>query len=142
MSRTDVLAYDHYIGVFDTLKVITQFEIGEGERPKGVTNEFLDPPYAVLFLLPGGDQEGPISDSQADVVLRFQVTAVGKSQREAISVLDYCAKRMHKAYITVTGRKVRNLLKVLASNGVRRDDDVATPVFYCFQQWELDTTPA
>jgi hypothetical protein len=140
--RTEVYGYDHFVGVLTALSSITQFDIGEGEAPKNTDGTIVDPPYAVLYLLAGGDMDGPISDSQADVVMRFQITAVGKSEKEALAVQDYCTKRMQKAYVTVSGRKVRNLTKVLASNGVIRDDDVATPVFYCFQQWDLNTTPS
>jgi len=140
--RTNISTYNHYLAVLNNLQTITNFEVGDGERPKDVTGAFLDPPYAVLFLISGGDMEGPISDSQADITLRFQITAVGQSPKEAIVVQDYCAAKMHKSNLSISGRKVRNLTKVLASNGVRRDDDVPTPVFYCFQQWDLDTTPA
>lgn len=138
---TDILVHPHYTGVLENLQKITQFRIGEGERPRA-GNVFLDPPYAVLYVLTGGDLDGPLSDTQADATIRFQITAVGRSEPEALAVQDICTARMKKANVTVTDRRVRRLWRSAGSNGVRRDDDLPTPLFYCYQQWDLETTPA
>lgn len=127
-------------GVWDALDAITQFETGRNERPKS-GNELLNPPYAVLSIIPGGDQDGPLSDSQVDVTIRFRVIAAGKSHSEALVVSDMCAAEMKPSKITITGRTVRRISKVAASSGADRDDDVATPIFFDIQIYEVDTVP-
>ena len=86
--------------------------------------------------------DGPITDSQADTVLPVQITAVGNTQIEALRVQDTCAKYMDKSYITIPNRKIRTIKKRFASDGTERDDDVPTPVYYSYEIYEIDTTPA
>lgn len=138
-DRTTVLMKPIYDGVWDSLDVITQFEIGRNERPKDSTGKFLNPPYAVLSIFPGGDQDGPLSDSQVDVTIRFRVLAVGKTASEALVVSDFCAARMKPSLITITGRTVRRISKLSATSGMDRDDDVATPLFFDIQLYDVDT---
>lgn len=136
-------------GVLSALQTnISSFKIGDGIRPviesvdPDKDRKYYDPPYAVLHLRPGGDLDGPLTDSQADAVFSVQITAVGNTQIEALRVQDTCAKYMDRSYITIPNRKIRTIKKDFASNGTERDDDVPTPVYYSFEIYDIDTTPA
>jgi len=134
--------------VFDALETnISSFPIGDGIRPvvesvdPDEDRKYKDPPYAVVHLRPGGELDGPITDSQADGTFSIQITAVGNTQIEALRVQDICAKYMNNTYITIPDRKLRTVKKDFASNGTERDDDVPTPVYYSFEIYNLNTTP-
>jgi hypothetical protein len=146
MQRTDVLVGPVLQGVYDALttgaSAITAFVVGRGERPKDSTGKHILPPYAVMFMFPGGDQDGPLNDSMADAVFRVRIAGAGKTSTEALNVSDACTKRMHKENIKITGRKVRRVTKLTSNDGEDRDDDVATPLFFHNTIWEIDTTPA
>lgn len=145
-ERTDVLLKPHFDGVYNALTAgsdpITAFPIGKAERPKTSAGKFEKPPYAILSIFPGGEQDGPINDSQADAVIRFRIAAAGKSSNEALQVSDACTKRMHRENITIANRKVRSVKKLTSNSGQDRDDDVATPLFFEVYIWEVDTVPA
>ena len=149
MSRTVVNKSEHLTAILTHLQSsITAFPIGDGIRPvvesanPDLDDKHEDPPYAILFLRPGGIQDGPISDSQADVRLAFQITEVGKTQTEALVVTDTCAQYMDPSLFTIPNRKIRDISKSVASDGAQRDDDVPTPVYYSFEVYDVDTVPA
>lgn len=139
MSRTTVSLEDHKDGILNALNAGgLAFPIGDHTDPLREGLE-VNPPYAVVYLTGGGFQDGPLTDSAADVGLRFQITAVGRTAVEALRVIDQTRAVMKAENLTVTGRRVRRLVNTVASNGVQRDDAVPTPVFYAFDVWELDT---
>lgn len=141
MARTVVLLEDHFKGIKDSLDLST-ITIGDGTAPRGAGKVELDPPYAVLYLIAGGTMDGPLSDSQADVNLIFQITAVGVTRQQALVVLDITRARMQRELITIPNRKVRDLRLNLPASGMVRDDDLPNPLFYGYDRYELDTTPA
>lgn len=142
MSRTTVSLEDHKDGILNALNAGgLGFPIGDHTDPLRGGLE-VNPPYAILFLITGGEQDGPLSDTAADVALRFQITGVGKTAVEALRVIDQTRAVMKAENITVSGRRVRRLVTVTASSGVQRDDAVPTPVFYGYDVWSLETTPA
>ena len=138
-DRTPVLIKPIFDGVVASLDAITQFVIGKNERPKTASGKFILPPYAVLSVFPGGSQDGPLSDSQVDVTIRFRVLSVGKSSNESLVVSDLCATRMKPSLITIAGRTVRSISRSTGSSGQDRDDDVATPLFFQTEIYEVDT---
>jgi hypothetical protein len=140
MPRTVISLKDHYDAVLASLNVITEFPIGEGERPKTSKGLLLDPPYAVLGTFPGVNLDGPISDTQADVELRFWVRSIGSINDECLVVTDFTRARMDRSLITVSSRKVRDV-KMMTTTGIDRDDDLPTPIFVNTDIWILDTTP-
>lgn len=147
--RTVVKRSEHLTAVLDTLQAnVTAFPVSDGLRPvydsidADLDGKHIPPPYAIVFFLSGGTMDGDLADSQADVEFRFQITAVGNTQTEAMVVQDVCAQFMQKELISVPSRRVRNVSKSLASEGAKRDDDVPTPIFYSFEVYLLDTTPA
>lgn len=140
MTRTVTSLEAHSTGILNALSTLA-FPTGDGVDPER-GGQAHNPPYAVLYVVGGGLFDGPLNDSQADVTLRFQITSVGATQTEALRILDQTRARMQKEYITVTGRSVRNVTQITTSGGTRRDDDIPTPLFYAYDLWELDTTPA
>jgi hypothetical protein len=141
MTRTTVSIEDHKDGILNALYAAgLAFPIGDHEvRLRGGLE--VNPPYAILFLLTGGEQDGPINDSVADVGIRFQITGVGKTVVEAMRVIDQTRSVIKEENITITGRRVRRVIPISASSGAQRDDALPKPVFYCYDVWTLDTTP-
>lgn len=141
MARTTTLLDDHTQGLLDALDP-APFSIGDGEAPRLADKTEIDPPFAVLYALPGGQFDGPLSDSQADVTLIYQITAVGETRQQAQIVIDVCRTLMKKANVTVTNRRVRDLKHLTPYSGTIRDDDLPNPLFYGYDRYELDTTPS
>lgn len=139
MTRTVTSLENHVTGILAAYSGLG-FPVGDGIDPKRGGLEH-NPPYAVLYILSGGGFDGPINDSQADILFHYQITAVGKTQVEALRVLDQIRTVNTKTNIVISGRKVRNVIQMNSSGGTRRDDDVSVPLFYAYDLWELDTTP-
>ena len=140
MPRTTVLLDDHTEGILDALSA-APFPIGDGVAPRDVDKEELDPPYATLYCIIGGLFDGPLSDTQADVLLLYQITATGKTRQQAQIALDVCRDLMKKDNVTVLNRKVRDLRLNTPSAGVNADHDLPNPLFSGVDRYELDTTP-
>ncbi len=141
MARTTVLLDDHTEGILDALSA-APFPIGDGVAPRDVDKEELDPPYATLYSIVGGLFDGPLSDSQADVLLLYQITATGETREQAQVILDICRALMQKENVTVTNRKVRDLKLNVVTVGVMADHDLPNPLFSGVDRYELDTTPS
>lgn len=141
MPRTTILLEDHWDGLLDALSA-APFPIGDGEAPREADNTEIDPPYATLYLVVGGGFDGPLSDSQADVLMVFQITSTGRTRSQAAVILDICRDLMKKENITIVGRKVRDIRLSVPSAGIMRDDDLPNPLFSGYDRYELDTTPA
>lgn len=141
MARTTTLLEDHTQGMLSAL-VAAPFPVGDGVAPREADKSEIDPPYVVLYSLPGGRFDGPLSDSQADVTLIYQITSVGKTRSQAQIAIDVTRVLMKKASINVPNRKVRDLRHITPNSGTMRDDDLPNPLFYGYDRYELDTTPA
>ncbi len=141
MVRTVVLLDDHTQGILDALAA-APFDIGDGVAPRTVDKEEIDPPYAVLHAITGGSFDGPLNDTQADVVLNYQITGVGTTRQQAQVIIDISRGLMQRENITITGRYVRDLRHMTPNSGVIRDDDLPNPLFYGYDRYQLDTTPA
>lgn len=141
MARTTTLLDDHTQGLLDALDA-APFPIGDAEAPRNPDDSEIDPPYIVLYPIPGGTFDGPLSDSQADVTLIYQITAVGITRSQAQVEIDVARALMKKANVTIPNRRVRDLRHLTPNSGVVRDDDLPNPLFYGYDRYELDTTPA
>jgi hypothetical protein len=141
MPRTTILLEDHTDAILTLLRSTT-IEIGDGQAPRNADKSEIDPPYAVLYSLTGGLFDGPLSDSQADVSLIYQVTAVGEIRQQAQVILDVIRAVMKKENLAITGRAVRDVRLVSPNSGLVRDDDLPNPLFYGYDRYEVDTTPA
>lgn len=141
MARTTTLLDDHTQALLDALAA-APFSVGDGVAPRNADKSEIDPPYVVLYSITGGRFDGPLNDSQADVSLVYQITAVGETRQQAQVAIDVCRDLMKKANVTVTNRRVRDLRHLTPNSGVIRDDDLPNPLFYGYDRYELDTTPA
>ncbi len=141
MPRTTTLLDDHTNALLAALSAAS-FAVGDAEAPRLADKTEIDPPYIVLYPIPGGRFDGPLSDSQADVVLIYQITSVGTTRTQAQIAIDVARALMKKANVTITNRKVRDLRHLTPNSGVVRDDDLPNPLFYGYDRYELDTTPA
>lgn len=141
MTRTTTLLEDHTQALLTTLGAAA-FDVGDGVAPRNADKSEIDPPYAVLHSIPGGRFDGPLSDSQADVTLLYQITSVGETRQQAQVIIDVCRALMKKDNVTVTGRKVRDLKHSTPNAGVVADHDLPNPLFYGYDRYVLDTTPA
>ena len=141
MPRTTVLLEDHTDAVLALLRSTT-LEIGDGVAPRNVDKSEIDPPYAVLYPLVGGNLDGPLSDSQADVSLMYQITAVGETRQQVQVILDIARVVFKRENLTVIGRVVRDIRLVSPYSGTVRDDDLPVPLFYGYDRYEVDTTPS
>lgn len=158
MPRTPTLIRPHLKGMLDALEnndvpslgVPFPWPIGDWLRPRGSDadpledDRFVDPPFVNVRVFPSaGDFDGPISDTQVDIEIRFQIQSVGLSQTQAVQVLDLTREiYANKANVIVTNRRVMDLKLMTTSGGASRDDDLPSPVYYAFDIYELWTTPS
>lgn len=141
MARTTTLLEDHTQALLTTLAPIP-LPVGDGVAPRDADESEIDPPYVVLYSLPGGQFDGPLNDSQADVTLVYQITSVGLTRQQAQVAIDVCRVLMKRNNVTVPNRRVRDLRHLTPNSGVIRDDDLPNPLFYGYDRYELDTTPS
>lgn len=140
--RTVINTDDHTQGLLTALAVLP-FPVGDGVAPRDALQAEIDPPYVVLYPIVGGIFDGPLSDSQADISLIYQVTAVGVTRFSAQAGIDLVrAIFMDKSNVIITGRVVRDIRLVSPYSGIVRDDDLPDPLFYGYDRYELDTTPS
>lgn len=147
-DRTPPIMLDHYDAVLAALRdtgtlPALNFQIGEWQRPKDADEKYIAPPYAIVRMFPStGQFDGPISDSQVDIVVRMQIIGSGLTHRQATRILDLCRQKMRKSLITVVGRYTMDVRFMVTTGGVARDDDLPTPFFYDSDIYEILTTPA
>jgi hypothetical protein len=145
-DRSDIIIGEHFQGILDALVNAAPplpWPVGEWERPKAGDQKFINPPYALLRLFPSAAQfEGSLADSQADIILRFQIMGVGLTERQAIDVTDRCRKEMKSSKISIPNRYVQDVRFMVVSGGVSRDDDLPEPFHNSSDLYELLTTPA
>lgn len=141
MPRTTVLLEDHTEAILALLRSTT-LEVGDGVAPRNVDKSEIDPPFATLYPLIGGTFDGPLSDSQADISLMYQVTAVGQTRQQAQVILDIIRAVFKRENLTITNRVVRDIRLASPYSGTVRDDDLPVPLFYGYDRYEVDTTPS
>ena len=143
-DRTHPVILDHIKGVFDALTAESlSFPVGEWNRPYDANERFVNPPYAVVRLFPSAaEMDGPLSDTQIDIVVRVQIVGVGLTERQALNVTDLCRPAMKRSKITIPNRSVMDVRFMVSSAGVSRDDDLPTPYFNSSDLYEVQTTPA
>ena len=141
MPRTTILLEDHTDAIL-TMLATTTIVIGDGVAPRESDKTEMKAPYAVLYSLPGGDFDGPISDSQADVSLMYQVTSVGETRQQAQVIQDIIRVVFKRENLTIINRVVRDIRLTSPNSGIMRDDDLPNPLFYGHDRYEVDTTPS
>ena len=133
---TVVQSKPHAVGVLTALRTLEPgIAVGDGVRPAAT-------PSCVLDDIGGGALDGPVSDSQADAEVPFQVRCIGRSAEEARWVADKV--RAAVVNVTVAGRVMSRPVEFDGPGGqLNRDDDAASPSLYGYQiRFRLHTTPA
>lgn len=144
-DRSHAIIGDHLQGVGDALDAepLITFPTSEWQRPVDGQQKFDDPPYAVYRVYPSTSEfDGPLSDTQADIVLRIEILGVGLTQRQSIDVTDICRIAMKRSKIIIPNRRVMDVRFMIVSGGIQRDDDLPTPYHYSTDLYILQTTPA
>lgn len=133
----------HLAGVVQVLEDAGfEFPIGALHRPLGNDEKFVAPPLAVVRISPStGQFDGPLSDSQVDVVVRIQIIGVGITHEQALNVLDRIRPYMQRRLIIIEDRRVMDVRLMVSTGGAARDRDTATPFFEAQDIYELQTTP-
>ena len=135
----------HLQAVLTALAIHLPPEVKSGEwmRPLDVNKRFGDPPYVLVRVFPSAAQfNGALDQTQADIVVRFQVLSVGMTESQALRVGDLARAVMRRSKVIVPSRYVQDLRLMVAAGGIARDDDLPTPFFYSTDLFELATTPA
>lgn len=142
-DRTHPVVLDHLKAVLTTLdNAGLSFPVGEWARPEDLDDRFEEPPFALVRIFPSaGEFDGPLSDSQVDINLRFQIMGVGGTQRQALNVCDLCRVHMQAGSLNIPNRYVQSLKLMVVAGGISRDDDLPIPFFNAPDLYELQTTP-
>lgn len=159
MARTPTLIRPHIAAVRTVLETAVvpsigtpiPWPIGSWIRPRDPNNanpdaflRYEDPPFINLRPYPSAaDFDGPIDDTQVDITLRIQVQSVGLTDTQAEQVLDLTREVLNdRQALNIPNRRVMDLRLMIVSGGVSRDDDILPAVFYDYDIYELQTTPA
>lgn len=139
--RSTISVEDVSTAILTRLQAECPFPIGDSHAPRipGTKTE-IDPPYAVLYDLSGGDFGGSLRDNQEDVILIYQITSVGATAQQARVVRDLTRAQMKKEFLSIPGRRVMDVRLVNPNGGTLRDDDLPNPLFYAYHRYEVDTT--
>lgn len=145
-DRTHPIIGQHLEGILGALEGAPNpvpWPVGEWQRPEDLDQRFDNPPYGLVRIFPSAAQfEGPLSDSQIDIILRFQFMGVGLTHRQALDVTDIARARLKPSRVTIPGRYVQDIRFMVVSGGVSRDDDLPIPFHNSSDLYEMLTTPA
>lgn len=137
----------HVIGVRDRLQAVlgalpTPILLGVGAPPRSATNRTEPLPYVALYVLPGGVDEGSLIHPQEIHRPLFQVSCFAMDAISTMHLIDVTREALSdRRNITVAGRKVMAMKRVLASPAVPLDDTTSDPAFQAFDRWLLETSP-
>lgn len=97
-------------------------------------------PYVVLYPDPGLAVRASLGDDRVDFQGVVQLTCVGLTAEQALSVTDRCQAALAPA-LTVAGRAGWRP-EAIEGQPVKRDDDVTPPNFYAVLRYRLRSTPS
>ncbi|MFL4947483.1 hypothetical protein ACJ6WE_08935 [Streptomyces sp. MMS24-I31] len=110
-----------------------------GGAPAGVSPTATGP-FVVLYPEPGRVQAASLADDRVDFSAVVQLTCVGLTAEQAMSVSDRATAAL-SVVLTVTGRASWKP-ESLDGLPVQRDDDVVPPVFYAPSRYRLRSIPS
>lgn len=97
-------------------------------------------PYVVLYPDPGVPVRASIADDRVWFQGVVQLTCVGLTAEQALSVSDRCQAALTPALV-VAGRAGWRP-EALEGQPVKRDDDVTPPNYYAVLRYRLRSTPS
>lgn len=105
----------------------------------GVAPEGAVAPYCVLYPDPGQSVPGSLADPVSDFSGLLQVTCVGATAEQALSVSDRVRRALSVPLVVAgrTGWRPQDL----GGPPVQRDDDASPPYYYAPVQFRLRSTP-
>lgn len=109
-----------------------------GGAPPGVEPTDTQP-YIVLYPDPGTPVRASLADDRVDFTAVVQLTCVGLTAEQALSVCDRATAALSGPLI-VDGRTAWRP-EALEGQPVRRDDDITPPCFYAISRFRLRSTP-
>lgn len=91
----------------------------------------------------GGSHDGPLGNPDRDLRVEFQTTSIGDTAEQALWTHDQVAARLWRTVLTVDAQtSTHPIYAVLGSEQpVRRDDQLARPVFYVTCSWVAHARP-
>ena len=96
----------------------------------------------IVHPLPG-DPDGVLGDPDRNVTVRFQTTSIGSTAEQAMWTHDTIVARLNREKLTGTGFVTYPVRIISGSQQpVRRDDDLATALFYVTCSWVAVAQPA
>ena len=96
-------------------------------------------PCVVLWASPGTPTPGSIGLVDSDLVVEVTTVAVGGTSDQCMWVADKITAALNRAKPTVSGRTV-HAMSLSAATPVRREDNLAAPLFSASLTWRLHTT--
>lgn len=129
-SRAVALAI---VGYLDGTSGISAY-LSEGPKPPAGKTVVVHPST--------GQFEGSLGDPWRDRCLEFQTTSIGVSPEQALWVHDQVTAALLRAVLTGTGFTTLPIHVVAGSEQpVRRDDQLAEPIFIATCSWEATAQP-
>jgi hypothetical protein len=110
-----------------------------GGAPPGVSPTDAQP-FVVLYPEPGRAQAASLADDRTAFSAVVQLTCVGLTAEQAMTVSDRAAAAM-STVLAVTGRASWKP-EALDGQPVQRDDDVVPPCFYAPSRYRLRSIPS
>lgn len=115
--------------------------IGDHVAPKAAENRVVAP-CVVFYLRAGGSLSGDLNQTEMDGWLPFQLTSVGLTAAQAMSVSDRAHTRLTASRLTVAGRLIARCRRQTFGTRAERDNDVTPPLFYVpveYRLWTVST---
>lgn len=137
----------HYEGVLNNLEstflsLPTPIQVGKNAPPRTSGLKTQPLPYTALYLLPGGTDDGSLTNPQELAVVQFQFSTFAGDPISCLNMIDIARTSLSTNVITVTDRKVMSMRRTVSSNGANLDDTESDPAFMAFDRWTLRTSPA
>lgn len=124
-----------HIAAITTALTARGLAVGDGGAPSPIPTTRM---YAALYCDPGQSQSESLGDRRTNLVLGFQVTAVGPTATKCLWVAQQVRAALH-GRLTVEGRATWRPDE-LGGPPVQRDDDVSPPLFFLPIQYQLKST--
>lgn len=100
------------------------------------------PRSVVVHPLPGRP-DGSLGNPDDRAVVEFQTTSIGATPHQALWTHDRVDARLKRAVVTWPGYQTQPIWPVYGSQQpVRRDDDLATALYYVTCSWIAHVQPA
>lgn len=129
--------------VLNALEANTGRPVGDAVAPRGTDERTEDDyPYSVVyeFATPARDMSGPMTDNQADKMLRYNVVCVGLNRDQAERLLERVRDAMSPENLAVPDYRVQQVTSDELGR-VERDTTIRPPTYAISDMFVVWTTP-